>query len=283
MISVDIGATNLRIASVSNSYEVLDKVVHDTPKDPAEIINLISQSLAKFGKESNIGVSVAGVVDDKQGIFVALSNLDIFLYDFRKAFIKETGMTCSLIHDAHASALGEMQAGQAKNAKDFIYITLSTGIGGAIIKDGKPIFGAKGYAGEVGHMTLLPEGPRCGCGKNGCWEALASGSGLERLGINPIQVFEEARSGDEAAKEIVNHVAFYHGIGVANLVNAFDPELVVLGGGQIKSFDIMKDEFDESLTNNLYPNRNIGELVKLSTLGDDNALIGAAFYARRQS
>lgn len=283
MIAVDIGATNLRIASVSESFEVSNKIVHLTPKDPAKIIELISQSLEILIQDSHIGVSVAGVVDDRQGIFVALSNLGISNYNFRKAFKGKTGVDCRLIHDAHASALGEMVDGQAKDAKNFIYITLSTGIGGAIISDGKPIFGASGYAGEVGHTTLLPEGPKCGCGKNGCWEALASGSALERLGIKPVEVFEEARNGDEAAKEIVNHVAYYHGIGVANLVNAFDPELVVLGGGQLKSFDIMDEEFHKSLTDNLYPKRNSRKLVKLSQLGDDNALIGAAFYARRQA
>ncbi len=283
MIAVDIGATNLRIASVSETFEVLDKIVHKTPKNPAKIIEFISKSLEILCHDPQIGVSVAGVVDDKQGIFVALSNLGIDDYNFRKAFKSKTGKDCSLIHDAHASALGEMVAGQAKNTKNFIYITLSTGIGGAIICDGKPIFGTSGFAGEVGHMTLLPEGPKCGCGKNGCWEALASGSGLERLGIKPVEVFEEARNGDEAAKEIVNHVAYYHGIGVANLVNAFDPELVVLGGGQLKSFDIMNEEFHKSLTDNLYPRRNSKELVKLSQLGDDNALIGAAFYARRKA
>lgn len=283
MIAVDIGATNLRIASISESFEVLRKSVHSTPKDPAKIIELISQSLEMQNLESAIGVSVAGVVDDRQGIFVALSNLCISDYNFRKALKNKTGKDCSLIHDAHASALGEMVAGQAKDVKDFIYITLSTGIGGAIVCDGKPIFGASGYAGEVGHTTLLPEGPKCGCGKNGCWEALASGSGLERLGINSVEVFEEARNGDEAAKEIVNHVACYHGIGVANLVNAFDPGLVVLGGGQLKSFDIMDEEFHKSLSENLYPKRNSRKLVKLSQLGDDNALIGAAFYARRQA
>ncbi len=282
MIACDLGGTWLRCATVSNCWSVSNKVAVCAPKDGGQVAEFIASYCNRFPNELHVGVSVAGIIDDCNGIFVSLTNLGIKNFQFAKVFFEKSGREVFLVHDVSAMALGEMVAGCAKEASNFIFVTLSTGIGGAFIADGKIVRGELGFAGEVGHMTLLPDGPLCGCGKRGCWEALASGSAFLRLGLDMEEVFERAKEGDAAASKLAGETAFWHGIGLANLANAFDPAFIVLGGGQTRSFPIIEDRLMNVLGEHLYPKRELSGFVRLSILGDDAALIGAAYNVLRR-
>ena len=160
---------------------------------------------------------------------------------------------------------------------NLIYITVSTGIGGGIISEGKLVHG-KGNAGEVGHMKLIPYGPLCNCGKRGCLEAISSGTaiskkGEEKLGVKePKKIFELAREGNQLAVNIIDGASFYLGIGIANLVEIIDPEYVILGGGVMESWDQMKDKVKSTVESN---SRNSVKIT-LTSLGSEIGILGAS-------
>ncbi len=282
MIACDLGGTWLRCATVSDCWSVSNKVAVKAPKDGEQIAEFVANYCNQFPNELAVGVSVAGIIDDENGVFVNLTNLGIKDFQFVKVLFEKSGRNAFLVHDVSAMALGEMAAGCAKGTSNFIFVTLSTGIGGAFVANSKVIRGEHGFAGEVGHMTLLPGGPLCGCGKRGCWEALASGSAFLRQGLDMEEVFERAKARDAVVLKLADEIAFWHGIGLANLANAFDPAFIVLGGGQTRSFPIIEDRLMNVLGEHLYPKRKLSGFVRLSTLGDDAALIGAAYNVLRR-
>ncbi|OGP60602.1 MAG: hypothetical protein A2V65_02500, partial [Deltaproteobacteria bacterium RBG_13_49_15] len=252
-------------------------------------------------KLTAVGVGAPGLSNPEQGILFTSPNLpgwqNVPLMDILG---KEFGKKTFLINDANAAALGELYFGAAKGARNFIYITISTGIGGGFVIGGKLYTGARGIAGEVGHMTIDDDGPLCRCGNRGCWETLASGTALARAAKQRMKegvrtslledvdeidkvtaevIYKAAQAGDNLAGELIAQTGYYIGVGMANLINLFNPELIVIGGGL--------SHMGNKLLEPAYQvagERAFGEAYKsvrfaLAELGRNSGVIGAAMFA----
>jgi len=208
-----------------------------------------------------------------------------------------------IIHDANASALGELYFGAGKGARNMVYMTVSTGVGGGIIIDGKEYEGASGAAGEVGHMTIDVNGPKCNCGNTGCLEMLASGTAMAREAIRRLNAGEEssltkmvrgkidaisaleigtaAAQGDQLAIGVIKQAATCLGIGMVNLVNIFNPEMIVVGGGVSNLGEMLLGPARELVKQRAFPISSGAVKIVRAQLGEDSGVIGAAVKAKQ--
>lgn len=251
------------------------------------------------------GIGAAGVSNPETGILYTSPNLTGWKdVPVRDRVEEELGIPVFLANDANAAALGELCYGAGKGVRNLIYITLSTGIGGGIIINGKLYGGAAGAAGEIGHMTIDINGPRCNCGNTGCWETLASGTALAREAKNRIRqraltsilshskgeiervtartIHAAALDGDKLAIELIKLNSFYVGVGLANLINIFNPELIIIGGGLSHMGDMLLKPAMETAGERAF--KASFEMVRLAIarLGDDAGALGAVAFARQQ-
>ncbi|MFQ5874760.1 MAG: ROK family protein, partial [Dehalococcoidia bacterium] len=217
---------------------------------------------------------------------------------------KRLGKKTFLINDANAAAIGELCFGGARGARNFLYITISTGIGGGVVIEGKIFTGAAGAAGEVGHMTIDENGPLCNCGNKGCWEALASGTALagearrriqegagtslldhadgniERVTAQVIQT--AAEQGDPLAKELIAQTSYYLGVGLANLINLFNPELIVIGGGLSNMGDTLLGPAYRMAEERAFKEAYQAVRFVRAELGRNSGVLGAAAFALQE-
>jgi glucokinase len=265
VIAADIGGTKIMAALFDAAGKLIDRDVCPTLAEQgrdaairrmcATIEDLMKRNNFKSSNISAISIAAAGGVDTSRGVVVTPSPhlpgwADTPLADI---FKEHFGIDTYVLNDASAAALGEHRYGVGKSVKHLVLFTLGTGIGGGIIIDGKLYLGAVGGAGELGHMTVEAHGLKCGCGNTGCLEMYASGSAIERDVLarlargekssladivkkrdNEIRVEDvaaAARCGDKLADEAIAQAAFYLGIGFVNIINIFNPELIVYGGG----------------------------------------------------
>jgi glucokinase len=250
-IAVALADTGGRVISLSRfatrielgPYRILDNAVK-------EIERMIDETAARL---IAVGVGCGGPLDRERGLILSPPNLPNWdEFPVIELLEKRLGVPALLDNDANAAALGEYRFGAGRGLRNMVYITISTGIGGGIIIGGKLLHGINDGAGEVGHITVLPEGPQCGCGARGCMEAICSGTSIarrarERLSagaqsslretgarideVTAKAVAEAARDGDPLAVEIWDETIYYLAIGMSNIVNILAPEAVVLGGG----------------------------------------------------
>ncbi len=218
---------------------------------------LIKDSGIKKKQILGVGVGLPGPVDTQKGIVPRSPHLGGWKgFPLRKWLSKKIGLPVFMANDANAAAVGERIFGVGRKFQDFIYMTISTGIGGGVIVGGRLVEGASFVAGEVGHMTIVPEGNICKCGKLGCLEAYASGTAIASFVEKEIKkgratsipdfvpkghrvtaqyVGVAAKKGDPLALKAYQRAGFYLGIGISNLLNIFNPQLIILGGGVLKS------------------------------------------------
>jgi glucokinase len=284
IIGVDLGGTKIAAALAYTTGKVITDLTLPTEaqKGKKQVIqNLIKaiHTLAKGNKAkiSCIGVGVPGPILYEKGIVIEPPNLPGWKkVNLKKILEKEFNVPIHLDNDANCAALAEAKFGAGKRARHFIYMTISTGIGGGIIIDRKLYRGAIGAAGEFGHMKIDSKGYTCGCGNVGCLEALASGTAIKRRsGMDAIAVELAARQGDKEAMKVINTTAHYLAIGIANLVNIFNPEMVILGGGVSKMRELLlhpiRKEFKKyALT---LTAKNV-KIVRAS-LGSESGMLGA--------
>ncbi len=270
VLGIDLGGTKSLAIIATPDGKILSSSYKETPasEGPEAVADVLVEcaleaaltARAPLSEIKAAGFAVAGLVDTRTGIVHVSPNLEGWTnIPIASMMQQRLSLPCMFINDANAGALGEMIYGAGIGVKDQIYITISTGIGGGIIVGGKLYTGASGAAGEIGHMVLEPGGPLCSCGNNGCWEALASGTAIARKAVEAIsngktstmpsfledqreeisarEVFEAAKAGDPLANDIVSEATFYTGIGLANLINIFNPGLFVIGGGVSKEWD----------------------------------------------
>ena len=214
-----------------------------------------------------------------------------------------TGLGVTVENDANAAAWGEFRFGAGKDVEDLILVTLGTGVGGGVISHGVLLRGARGTGGELGHITVHPAGPRCGCGNRGCLEALASGtavarragevaeerpdSALGRLAAERTptaeQVLSLAREGEATSLDVLREAGTWLGIGLADFVNIFDPEVIAIGGGLSAVGDLILEPAREELRlRSFSPSRDLVE-IREATLGVESGMVGAAALARDES
>jgi glucokinase len=266
VLGIDIGGTNLVVGSVAEDGSALHALASEATHAEAgqsdvldRLIALAKQAIAKTRREVpgaeivGIGVGAPGPLDTKNGIVLLTPNLGWVNLPLRQIIHERLGLPAALDNDANCAVLGEWWMGAARGTHTAIGITIGTGIGGGIIIDGKLFHGASDCAGEIGHTTIDTEGRRCKCGNYGCLEAYASGPNIALRAREEIQagavsrltqyvggdlkkitaqtVYQAAHDGDDLALEVVNDTAKFLGTGIANLLNIFNPEVVVVCGG----------------------------------------------------
>jgi glucokinase len=266
VIGVDIGGTNLVVGAVRmDGGRVIGD--HSRPTDPSrgpdavvhDLVTMVAESrqallAAEPGAEViGVGVGAPGPLDTRNGIVLLTPNLGWVNMPLRARIAEGVGLRAALDNDANCAVLGEAWVGAAKGARHVIGMTIGTGIGGGIVLDGHLHHGASDCAGEIGHITIDLDGRRCGCGNYGCLEAYASGPAIARRAVEQIEagapssltaivdgdlsqitaatVYAAAQRGDPVADEVVRTTARYLGAGLANLLNIFNPDLVVIVGG----------------------------------------------------
>jgi glucokinase-like ROK family protein len=263
---------------------------------------LIQEALDRAGKIGlrplGIGVGVPGMVNVLEGELVFAPNLSWHHVPLRQVLMKRFNVPVFVENDANAAALGEYYFGVAREVKNFIYLSVGVGLGGGIVLGGKLYRGRNGYAGEVGHMALDPNGSLCGCGRRGCWESLVSprmvvqniqtvlrngrDSTLRELAKDNLanitfdQVIEAAEANDCVALDVLRDVARWLGIGIANLVNIFNPELVVLGGVLARANSILIPVIETTVWENALGQPRETLKIAISAHQSEACTVGAA-------
>lgn len=310
VIGADVGGTKTVVGAVDARGTVIMRSGAASPADEearmvSTILTLAGECIESARSEGfkvlGFGIGAAGFILHEEGIIIESPNIAWSNLPLRSLVAEDIGLPVFLDNDANAAAAGEHLAGTCRGVDDFVYLTLGTGIGGGIFTGGKLYRGHRGTAAELGHMTVDPNGPLCGCGRRGCLEAMASGTALAReaaelagedrgslllelsggdLGaITGVMVSEAAERGDPAALEAFRRIAHYLGLGVVNLIHAFDPEMVVIGGGVACSGHHLLDELAKAVRTNGLSALTGGTTIALSSLGGDAGLIGAGAIA----
>jgi len=240
IIGLDLGGTKIAAAAANEKGQILSEIIVPTEaqKGKDRVIHNMARAIETLARSlkakiSCIGVGVPGPISYQTGVVINPPNLPGWKKVNLKAILtRRFRVPIHIDNDANCAALGEALFGAGKRASDFLYITVSTGIGGGIIINRQIYRGKDGSAGEFGHMIIDPRGYKCGCGNRGCFEAMASGTSVRtRSGEDAMAIHIKAQQGDKKALKVIKETAHYLGLGIANLVNIFNPELVVVGGG----------------------------------------------------
>ncbi len=315
VLALDLGGTKIITAIISDKGDMIAKEYYLTLADegPQSVIkrmfsavdHLLSPQNIDSSQLDSISLAVAGAIDLDQGVITSSPNLpgwhDIPLRDIVK---ERYGLDAFLINDASAAALGEYHLGAGKGVSNLIYITVSTGIGGGIIINDKLYLGRCGSAGEIGHMTIDVNGQRCNCGNIGCLETLASGTAMAKEAIRRISQGEKsslteiaegkienitaekvsiaAQGGDSLALEVISKAATYLGVGMVNLINIFNPEMIIVGGGVAQMGDLLLNPARQVVRERAFQLPAQAVHIVPAQLGEDSGLVGAAIFAHQQ-
>ena len=306
VIAGDFGGTNLRAALVSDAGEILVRREIRTPADlpPEEILTQIA-ALLESVKSSDAPapgaacIAVAGLINAETGTVMVSPNIPTFRNLVLTTPVAEAiGVPTHIENDASAAALGEFRFGAGRGARHTLHATLGTGIGGGIVIDGRLYRGAKGLAGEIGHVVLDPTGPPCPCGSRGCLEAIVSGVAFARRaqrlldeGKAPVlteiaagraptatDLFAAATRGEAASAAEIQNGGHFLGLGFGGLVNVLNPDVVTLSGGLLGMGDLLLQPLREAMASLAYGPAT-DTPVRTSELGEDAGLFGAAAVA----
>lgn len=285
-IGIDVGGTKCHGVLVDSAGVVVAEARRATPPatDVVDTLCDLVGELTGRSEVSAVGVGLPGLITPG-GVVRASPNLrgarDTPVGPDLRARL---GLPVHVENDATMAAYGEWMAGAARGARDAVMVTFGTGIGGGIVMGGVLQRGAHGFAGEIGHMVVDRDGIECPCGKRGCWERYASGSALAAsAGVaSGEDVVAAARNGDTVALGHVAVFAEWIALGLANLTNLCDPEVIVLGGGVMEAHDVLFDDVSRMFTEALYsPLLRSHPRLELAALGHRAGAIGAASMARR--
>lgn len=264
---IDIGGTNITVGYVTEFGEILETNEYSTQryKLAQEMVDDIGNDIRAKKDELNISGIGIGAPNGNyySGSIEFAPNLPWRgRIPLANMFKQATGLKCKLANDANAAAMGEMIFGGARGMKNFIMLTIGTGVGSGIVVDGKIVLGHDGFAGEMGHVIMVPDGRQCGCGRKGCLEAYCSSNGIrqtyfELKGIEPtddidtLQIGEMAKSGDEVANNAFKRTGKMLGLALANFVTITSPEAIFLFGGPIQSGDVITNPIKKYFSKNL--------------------------------
>jgi glucokinase len=293
-IGVDLGGTNLRAAAISKDGRILDKIAADTnvaggrPAVIGDIVNAINalRDRRKGDRIAGVGIGVPGFILLEKGYVVGSNNLP-FLEDFplRDEIERILGTPVILENDANAAALGEKWMGAGKDVNDLVLLTLGTGVGGGIISGGRVLHGFVGMAGELGHITVVPNGNPCGCGNIGCLEKHASATAVEAMAkllslgdnVTSLDVYNMAMDGNERARLVFECMGTALGTGLATLVNVFNFPLYLLSGGALPAWDFFAPAMFAEVRKRSYSYRHTKTRIERAILGNQAGLYGAAY------
>ncbi len=309
---VDLGGTNIECALATTDGGILnsERAATLSHEGPDRILQRIAALVARLAETAGaapaaLGMGMPGLVDLRQGVTKFLPNLPTQWRNVPVADILSRSLACPvyLMNDVRVATLGELTFGHGRSARTMAFFALGTGIGGGIAVEGRLHLGPLGAAGELGHQTIVPDGPRCGCRNHGCLEALASGPALTAAGVrlllsgqaprlhelvggdasrvSPKEMAAAAESGDEAVREAIARAARYLGIAVSNVVTILHPDLVILGGGVAGIGPLLFETVRETVHDRvrMFPTRDIQ--IRPSLLGDRAGIMGAVALAMK--
>ncbi|MBO66430.1 MAG: glucokinase [Actinobacteria bacterium] len=315
-IGIDIGGTKTLGVAVNENGDLLEERLLPTPQGAAELIGTtssmyfeLSERVAQSSPERfevlGLGIGIAGLVDIDGKLRRAPNLVEVDGLDIGPILKSKLGVPVYVDNDVNCAALAELSDGVAASANNSLLVTLGTGIGGALIVDGRIHRGAFGMAGEPGHMIVNPRGLICACGKQGCWEAYASAAGLKNLAIDKAKngrlqqindkvqgdlnkiasedITQAARRGDIQSVELIDDFAYWIALGLTNCAALLDPELIIIGGGLVAEWDLLGDRirhsFDELLLASTQRNRIP---IKPAENGKAAGAIGATLLGRQR-
>ncbi|MBR5540094.1 MAG: ROK family protein [Clostridia bacterium] len=307
-IGIDLGGTNIVAGVVDEQYRIIASATCKTkaqrPADAIvdDMVRVSREAVEKAGLTMDdvtyVGVGAPGTCNADSGVVEYANNLPFHNLPLKSMMNDRMGKPIYIENDANAAAWGEFKAGAAKGAASCVCVTLGTGVGGGIVLDGK-IYDGFNFAGaEIGHTVIMRDGEPCTCGRKGCWEAYASATALIRQtraamqrhpdsnmwdlagslqGANGLTAFDAMRAGDAAGKAVVEAYIDYVAVGVINMINIFQPEVVCIGGGVSKEGETLLAPMREKIERERY-SRYSARQSKLcaATLGNDAGVIGAA-------
>jgi glucokinase len=293
-IGVDMGGTNLRAAAIDDQGKMLDKIAGETHlkagRDAviADMVQSISALRTRLGQHdlAGVGVGVPGFILIEEGVIIGSNNLPEFdHYPIRNEIEKRLDAKVILENDANAAALGEKWMGAGREVNDLVLLTLGTGIGGGIIVNGDVLRGHLGMAGELGHMTTVPNGNPCGCGNTGCLEKHASATAISAMArllglghdLTSEEVYNLAVGGDARAKSVFRAMGEALGIALADLINIFNFPLYLLSGGPLPAWDFFAPPMMAEVERRSFTYRNAPTRIERATLGNQAGLYGAAY------
>ncbi|GAA3024487.1 ROK family glucokinase [Tetragenococcus solitarius] len=312
IMGIDLGGTTVKFAILTTEGEIqqkwsiktniLDEGSHIVP----DIIKSINHRLDLYDMKAQdfigIGMGTPGSVDRQKGTVVGAYNLNWkTTQPVKEQIEKETGIPFALDNDANVAALGERWKGAGDNEPNVVFITLGTGVGGGIIMESELLHGVAGCAGEIGHITVEPDGFECTCGKKGCLETIASATGIVRIArklaeeyagasylkqrldngeeLTSKDIFELAGQEDRLAMMVVDRICYYLGLACGNIGNLLNPSSLILGGGVSAAGEFLREKVVNYFKQFTFPQVTESSKVKLAQLGNDAGIIGAASLA----
>lgn len=313
-LGIDLGGTNIAAGVVNDDYKIVGeaKIKTNAGRPGEEIVADMAYAAREAVKKAGltlgdikcVGVGSPGSVNPYTGVIATANNLRFSNFPMRKLLSEKLdGMPIYMDNDANAAAYGEMIAGAGKGTKNFVAITLGTGVGGGVVVDGKMIVGFNCAGGEIGHTVIVMDGEPCSCGRSGCYEAYASATALVRQtkaamennkdskmweivggDINKVDgrtAFDGMRAGDKTAKAVVDKYCDYVACGLTNVINIFQPEIACIGGGISKEGETLLAPVRRHVEHFRYSKNAPAQTeIKAATLGNDAGIIGAAFLFR---
>ena len=303
-IAIDIGGTQMRAASYSlDSLDPIkiNRIQSRIPgsKSPERLVELIQSIWPEKYTVSGMATAIAGPLDLPNGRIIRTPNIpDLNDFCITDYLSKKFQVPIALGNDANLAALGEWKYGAGQNHQHLIYLTISTGIGSGIITEGKLLVGSRGMAAELGHTTVLPDGPICSCGKRGHLEAIASGTAIAKWvneelaggiqstlrGIEPLnaqRIAEAAKEGDSLAMAAFERAGTILGKALTDFIHIFNPTMIIFGGGVSKSIDLLLPHIQIAIQENIFAPGYLDDITfTTAALGDDAGLLGALALAR---
>ena len=305
VLALDVGGTHFRLALIDENGEILkqckgESCAEEGPEQGTRrIMDAIPEMLSgiDIGAITGMGIAIAGLVTPETGVLLTSPNmLSWYNTPVKEIFERELKIPVQIGNDANLAVLGEHRFGAGRGSNDVIYITVSTGIGGGVITGGKLLTGSAGFAGELGHMTIDLNGPKCKCGSIGCFEAMASGTAIAAFAVDRLSrgeqstitgavsgdltkvtakvVAEAAKAGDTVARAVMKTATTNLGVGLANLVHIFNPDIIILGGGVSQAGDLIFEPVREVVAGRIMRDYTVS--IVPAALGDDCGLLGAA-------
>ncbi|MBT9282149.1 MAG: ROK family protein [Hydrogenibacillus schlegelii] len=302
-LAVDLGGTSIKFGLVSEAGDIVLRHERSTPKagGPPAVVAAIAEGLqALLAGEAapalaGVGIGIPGLVDPETKTVALAPNLGWADVPAGALFAEALPWPVALENDARAALLGERWRGAARGVDDVLLVTLGTGVGGAVLSGGRLLRGARGLAGEIGHLPVHPAGARCGCGAVGCLETEASATALVRhveaalrrgepsalagRPLSPVAIAQAAEAGDAVARAAFDRVGRFLGLALAGLANALNPALILLGGGLASAEALFRPAMRAAFSAHVLPAHRAAVDIRRAALGNDAGLVGAAYAA----
>lgn len=305
-IGMDLGGTAVKVGLVDQKGKIYDSQESPTLAETNSLdaiyknmVHTVEELMSRHEEKSIIGIGIGspGAIDPKEGkIVMGIENIPVLNgFPLAKKLQETFKMKTYIDNDANNAARGELLFGAGKGSKDMVVVTVGTGIGGAIIMDGKIVPGVNNYAGEIGHMVIVAGGRECSCGNFGCWETYGSVTAMVRHAkamisrgydttlsqyypdsINGMVIEEEVKNGDKIAEMVFNQTCSYLGIGIANLINILNPEKVIVGGGISKAGEFLLCRIRDSARIHAMPRAWEAVEVVAAKLANKAGVLGSA-------